>query len=88
MPTILLLRGWRIFFYANEGDEPLHVHARKGEGECKYWLDAKLYAVEEAWSYNLTPQLRREVRKIIFDHFDLIAEEWGRFFGGSEHADH
>lgn len=88
MPTILLLRGWRIFFYANEGDEPLHVHARKGEAECKYLLDMSLYAIEEAWSYNLTPRLRREVRKIIFDHFDLIVEEWTRFFGGSEHADH
>jgi Domain of unknown function (DUF4160) len=39
MPTILLLLGWRIFFYANEGNEPAHVHCRKGEKECKYWLD-------------------------------------------------
>jgi hypothetical protein len=35
MPTILLLLGWRIFFYANEGNEPVHVHCRKGEKECK-----------------------------------------------------
>jgi Domain of unknown function (DUF4160) len=31
MPTILVMLGWRLFFYANEGNEPLHVHCRNGE---------------------------------------------------------
>jgi hypothetical protein len=48
MPTILLVRGWRLFFYSNEGNEPLHVHARKGDSECKFWLNAEIYEVEEA----------------------------------------
>jgi hypothetical protein len=47
MPTILLLLGWRIFFYANEGNEPAHVHCRKGEKECKYWLDRENFDLEE-----------------------------------------
>ena len=33
MPTVLMVRGWRVFFYSNEGREPLHVHAQKGEAE-------------------------------------------------------
>ncbi len=33
MPTILLIMGWRLFFYANEGNEPIHVHCRKGDTE-------------------------------------------------------
>jgi hypothetical protein len=64
----------------------MHVHARKGDAECKYWLDPTVYEIDEVWSHNLTPRLRREVRKIIFDHFDLIAEEWARFFEASGHA--
>jgi hypothetical protein len=36
MPTILLVRGWRLFFSSNEGNEPMHVHARKGGAECKF----------------------------------------------------
>ncbi|MBZ5564546.1 MAG: DUF4160 domain-containing protein [Acidobacteriia bacterium] len=83
MPTILLVRGWRLFFYMNEGNEPLHIHARKAESECKFWLRPGTYEIEEAWSYNLGPVLRREVRKIIFDHFELICEEWRRVFGGT-----
>ncbi len=29
MPTILLLFGWRLFFYANEGNEPIHGDLEK-----------------------------------------------------------
>jgi hypothetical protein len=60
----------------------MHVHASKGEAECKYWLNPEFYEIEEAWSQNLTPRLRREVRKIIFDHFELIVGEWEKSFGG------
>jgi len=86
MPTILLLQGWRLFFYSDERNEPRHVHARKAECECKFWLNPQVYEIDEAWSYNLTPRLRREVRKIIFNHFDVIAEEWTRHFEGRPNA--
>jgi hypothetical protein len=86
MPTILLVRGWRVFFYSDEGNEPIHVHARKGDCECKLWLHTELFDVEEAWAHHLTPRLRREIRQIIFNHFDMIVEEWNRRFGGRGHA--
>ena len=83
MATILLVLGWRFYFYSNERNEPPHIHARKGEAECKYWLKPGHYEIEEAWSYIFTPLLRREARKIIFDHFDLIVGEWEKRFGGA-----
>jgi hypothetical protein len=51
MPTILVILGWRLFFYANEGDEPIHVHCRKGDMECKYWLNRESFDLEEAFAY-------------------------------------
>jgi hypothetical protein len=30
MPTILYVQGWRFYFYSNESNEPMHVHAVKG----------------------------------------------------------
>ena len=83
-----MVRGWRVFFYSNEGREPIHVHAHKGEAESKIWLLTATYDIEEAWSHNLTARLRREVRKVVFDHFDLIVEEWERHFGGVDDAGH
>ena len=82
MPTVILVRGWRVFFYSNEGNEPVHIHARKGSAECKIWLKVDMYDIEQAWEHDLSPRLQREIRKIVFDHFDLIVEEWKNHFGG------
>lgn len=38
MPTVVYIFGWRLFFYSNEGNEPIHIHAEKAEMECKYWI--------------------------------------------------
>ena len=48
MPTVLLVQGWRLFFYSDERNEPLHIHARKAECECKFWLNPDIYEIEEA----------------------------------------
>ncbi len=87
MPTVLLVRGWRVFFYADEGQEPVHVHAKKGDAECKLWLHTELFDLEEAWAYGMTPRLTREIRQIVFDHFDDIVAEWNRRFQDRGHAD-
>jgi hypothetical protein len=79
MPTILEIAGWRLFFYSNEMGEPMHIHARKAEMECKYWLDDKIYEIAEAYSHNLKSRDRREIRRIIFDHFDYIVDKWNEF---------
>ena len=47
MPTILILLGWRLFFYANEGSEPVHIHCRKGDMECKFWIIEDSFDIED-----------------------------------------
>lgn len=79
MPTILMISGWRFYFYANERNEPIHVHCRKGNAEAKYWLDMEMYEASEAHTYNMSPVDKRTVRKIIFEHFDYIVEQWNEF---------
>ena len=79
MPTILTLLGWRFFFYANERNEPIHVHCQKAEAEAKYWLDVESFELIEAHSYNMSPADRRTVRRIIFEHFDYIVSEWKKW---------
>ena len=80
MPTVLLILGWRLFFYANEGNEPIHIHAEKGDMECKFWIDIEEFEIREAFSHGLTPQAKKEIKRIIYQHFDLIVEEWNKFF--------
>lgn len=79
MPTILMVLGWRFFFYANERNEPIHVHCQKAEAEAKYWLDVESFEAIEAHSYNMRPADKRTVRRIIFEHFDYIVSEWKKW---------
>jgi hypothetical protein len=81
MPTVLMVSGWRFFFYSNEGNEPVHIHCRKADAEAKYWLDIDSFEAVEAHSYNMSPADTRTVRKIIFEHFDYIVAEWKRWEG-------
>ena len=79
MPTVLFINGWRFFFYANERDEPIHIHCRKAEKECKYWLDPENFDVKEAFTFNMNNKDKRQVKKIIFEYFESIESEWNQF---------
>lgn len=79
MPTVLYVLGWRFYFYANERNEPMHIHVQKAEENGKFWIDVENYSVIEAKSYKMSSQDIREVKKIIFDHFDLVVKAWKDF---------
>jgi len=79
VPTLLLIMGWRFFFYSNEKNEPIHIHCQKAEKECKYWLDINNFALEEAYSYNMNNKDKRDVKKIVFEYFEFIEREWNKF---------
>jgi hypothetical protein len=38
MPTILRIVAFRYFFYANEGQEPAHIHVQADNRLAKFWL--------------------------------------------------
>jgi len=47
------------------------------------WIDPEGFDITEDFEYNCTPRLRREVRQIIFEHFDQIIAAWRELFGGN-----
>ena len=42
MPTVLLINGYRFYFYAGDRNEPAHIHVEKGDGVAKIWLEPSL----------------------------------------------
>ena len=80
MPTIIRQNGWRIFFYSNEGNEPMHVHAIKGSTEVKYWISQKMNMISYANSFNLTPTLKREIEELLIEHLSLLIQAWHTYF--------
>jgi hypothetical protein len=47
--------------------------------EAKFWLREDIFDIEEAYSYQMNSKDLREVRKIIFDHFDYFIKEWNEY---------
>jgi hypothetical protein len=47
--------------------------------ECKYWLDRDNFDIEKGFEYNMSPKDRRQIRKIIYDHFEYIEKQWDEF---------
>ena len=79
MPTILFVMGRRFFFYSNERNEPIHIHAQKAEKECKYWLDPGRFDIKEAFCFNMSERDQRQVKKLVYEYFEFIEEKWAEF---------
>jgi hypothetical protein len=79
MPVILRHKGYRFFFFSNEGDplEPAHVHVRHGEAAAKIWL---LPETSVAESYELTAAELRELVEVVETHRALILRRWNEYF--------
>ncbi len=48
--------------------------------ECKFWLLVEEVEIMEEFSFNMSPNAKREIKKIIYQNFDLIIESWNNFF--------
>jgi hypothetical protein len=57
----------------------IHVHCRKADMECKYWIDESDFDIHKAYSYGMYSRDKKEIRKIIFGHFDYIVDQWKEF---------
>ncbi len=81
LPTLFKLWGYLIYFWSNEGQEPIHVHIAKGtpkHNDTKVWVGP---IVRLAHNKGDIPakDLRRLLR-FIAQNKEEIAEEWNRHF--------
>ncbi|MBE0534550.1 MAG: DUF4160 domain-containing protein [Phycisphaerae bacterium] len=79
MPTIFRYRGYRFFFFSNEGDpaEPLHVHVRKAEKVAKFWLEPQVIV---AASYGMTSAELHTLTQVVAENRELIRSAWNEHF--------
>jgi len=75
MPVILLLYGYRFFFYAND-HLPKHIHVEKGEGTAKF----NLYPVELVRSRRFNASEINYIRKLVLENRELFSDKWDEYF--------
>lgn len=77
MPTLLLVDGFRFHFFSREGNEPPHVHVRKGDAIAKLWLRS----VQLDFSEGFNPSELRRIRELTFEQQAEFIERWHEHFG-------
>jgi hypothetical protein len=79
MPVVFRYKGFRFFFYSNEGSprESVHVHVIGAGGEAKFWVSPVVALVE---SNGLDARTLRELLGIVEQNAELIERAWNEHF--------
>jgi len=77
MPTVLRIRGYRLFFFSNEGREPPHIHVESAGSYAKFWLEP--VAIARSHGYNASEIAL--LRRLVEEHCELLERAWHEHFG-------
>lgn len=72
MPTAILIKGFRFYFFSGEGSEPCHMHVKKGDAKGKIWL---LPDIEADYLYGFTVSERKEIDRVAKENRNLLIEK-------------
>jgi hypothetical protein len=76
MPTLLLLNGFRFFFYSNENAEPAHIHVNKGNCFCKVWLTN----IQVAYSFGFNSKELNFIKETVEANATNFQNKWNEYF--------
>ena len=76
MPTIMIIYGFRFFFYSNE-ETRMHVHIERQNREAKIWLDT----FEVAYNRDFRDVELNKIIKIVRQHEKTFKKAWNSHFG-------
>lgn len=83
MPNLFTIMGYKVFFWSNENNEPIHVHISKGQptpNTTKIWLTKNGGCIVANNNSNIPKKDLNKLEKVISAQYFLICSEWKRFF--------
>ena len=80
MPTVLRIKGYRLFFFSSEGLEPRHIHIAQAEKYAKFWLRP----VSLARNRGFRSRELSEIRALVEEHKEIIEERWDEHFASQD----
>lgn len=76
MPTVLRVRGYRFYFWSDEGVEPAHVHVRRAGDYAKFWLEP----VRLAQYFGFRRSELTILKSVVEQHRPALLEAWYAYF--------
>lgn len=83
MPSLFRIGGYLVYFWSNEGFEPIHVHVSKGKpnpNTTKIWLTALGGCILAGNSSKIPEKELNDILEIVAAQYFLICREWGKHF--------
>lgn len=83
MPSLFEVSGYKVYFWSNENNEPIHVHIAKGKptpNGTKIWLTKTGGCILANNGSRISQKELNELMEFISAQFFLICAEWKRFF--------
>lgn len=79
VPNLFSIRGYAIYFWSNEHNEPIHVHISKGipsENSTKVWLTAKGGCMLANNTSRIPQKDLNDILEVIQAQFFFICNKW------------
>ncbi len=76
VPTPLRIGPYRFFFYANDREEPSHVHVQRDRHTAKFWIDPVM--IDR--SARFRPDELLAIQKIIKQNKIKLLKAWHEYF--------
>lgn len=83
MPSLFIIAGYRVFFWSNENNEPIHVHICKGKpssNATKIWLTSKGQCIIANNDSRIPTSELNKLLEVVSAQFFLICYEWKKHF--------
>jgi hypothetical protein len=83
MPVVFRHKGFRFYFFSNEGNprEPVHIHVMKDGIDAKFWLWPDVVV---AYNDGFSAKALRELIEIVSHRRQFLTSAWNEFFGESD----
>lgn len=83
MPSLFTIGGYKVYFWSNENNEPIHVHLAKGKPSAnatKIWLTKAGGCIVANNGSHIPAKELNELMEIIAAQYFYICAEWKTHF--------
>lgn len=83
MPSLFMLLGYKIYFWANEGSEPIHIHIAKGKPTAngtKVWITQRGGCILANNNGQIPARDLAKLLEVIESQVFFITWRWQEFF--------